>query len=95
MILEFQPSPAPIKNPGQAKTECVKAGWLDQFAVTDPRPFTLLRLCTAEQALERAESGQPDRLLQAAVPVQMQTARPDEENRESAGVKESYFCKIK
>jgi hypothetical protein len=46
--LEFQARPAPTRNPGQENTEWVKAGWLDQSAVTDPSPLTLLRLLAAE-----------------------------------------------
>jgi hypothetical protein len=40
--------------------EWVKAGWLDQLAVTEPRPLTLFKLLTAEQPLAMAASGQPD-----------------------------------
>ena len=45
----------------------------------------------SHHAFDSAESGHPARLLHAAVPVQMHTAKPDEENRERIGVKESCF----
>ena len=51
-ILAFQARPAPIRNPGQENTECVKAGWLDQLAVTEPRPRTFVRLLTAQLKLQ-------------------------------------------
>ena len=57
--LEFQARPAPMTNPGQEKMEWVKAGWLDQLAVTEPRPLTLFKLLMAAQPLEMAASGQP------------------------------------
>ena len=75
-VVGFQANPAEVTNPGQAKIEWQNAGSLLQCEIMETFPCNLLRAVCPDTTLDNISDGDPEILLQAAVPVQMPMSIP-------------------